>query len=167
MLPFVRKIIRLFPGAALLLLVAVCSLTLTGARAHVASGDEPPVSVVEVRYEKLMKVYLNKIKLAFSETDDVRSLAILNQFLPEFSQKSEALKNELQGVLKALNAAEKEKVMNRLNQRVNVEELMALFFDERVSARMAANPEIRAVMDQLYAKSLEVQKPGNSFIAAD
>lgn len=167
MLPFVRKIIRLFPGAALLLLVAVCSLTLTGARTHVAPRDEPPVSVVEVRYEKLMKVYLNKIKLAFSETDDVRSLTILNQFLPEFSQKSEALKNELQGELKALNAAEKEKVMNRLNQRVNVEELMALFFDERISARMAANPEIRAVMDQLYAKSLEVQKPGNSFIAAD
>ena len=40
------------------------------------SKDEPPVSVAEVRYEKLMKIYLNKVKLAFSETDDARSLEI-------------------------------------------------------------------------------------------
>ena len=121
----------------------------------VTQKDEPPVSVAEVRYEKLMKIYMNKIKLAFSEADDARSLEILNQFLPEFSQKTELLKKDLLLQLKDLS------------QRANVEELMALLFDERVSGRMAANPEIKFVMDQLYAKSIEVQKPAQEFIAVD
>ena len=133
----------------------------------VTQKDEPPVSVAEVRYEKLMKIYMNKIKLAFSESDDARSLEILNQFLPEFSQKTQLLKKDLLLQLKDLSPAEKNKVMDRVSQRVNVDELMALLFDERVSGRMAANPEIKFVMDQLYAKSIEVQKPVQEFIAVD
>ena len=133
----------------------------------VTQKDEPPVSVAEVRYEKLMKIYMNKIKLAFSEADDARSLEIFNQFLPEFSQKTELLKKDLLVQLKDLSPAEKKIVMDRVSQRVNVDELMALLFDERVSGRMAANPEIKFVMDQLYAKSIEVQKPAQEFIAVD
>jgi len=137
-------------------------------QAHAATlaPDEPPVSVVEMQYEKLMKIYVNKLKQAFSESDDAQVLAILHQFQPEFNLRTEEVKQELQEQVKQMNPAQKEKLYARLAQRSHVDELMALLFHERVTSRLAANAEIKLVMDQLYAKSLEVHKPGREFIAA-
>lgn len=131
----------------------------------VKDNDAPPVSVAEVRYEKLMKIYLNQVKLAFSETDDARALAILRQFQADFNLKTEGVKQEFHGTLKQMSPQQKEKFYARLTQRSHIDELMALLFDERITSRMAANAEIKLVMDQLYVKSLEVPKTGREFIA--
>ena len=135
----------------------VCSL-------HV---DEPPVTVAEMRYEKLMKAYANKIKQAFSETEDHRSLDILMQFLPEFSHKTDGIKTELQVQLKHLSQPEKEQLLSRIRQRSQTEELIALYFDERITARTAANSSLKKIMEQLHTKSLEVQQASQKYIAAE
>lgn len=128
--------------------------------------DEPPVTLVEVRYEKLMRIYLSKIKLAFSETDDARSLEILNQFQEEFNQKTDVLKDELRVLVEGLSPKQAEILYDRLSEKSHTEELVALLFDERVTGRMAANAALKQVMDQLHAKSLEVEKSEKEFIAA-
>ena len=137
------------------------------AAAIVLPLDEPPVTASELRYEKLMKVYVNKIKLAFSETDDQRSLEILAAYLPEFSNKSDLIIKELQAQLKPLSLPEKERLLARYRENSHSDELIALYFDKRVVSRTAVNPNLKAIMEQLHTKSLEVQQTGQKFIAAD
>lgn len=129
--------------------------------------DEPPVSVTEMQYEKLMKVYVNKIKQAFAETEDQRSIEILAQFLPEFSNRTDGIKKELQLQLQQLTLHEKEILFSRFRDRSHSEELIALYFDERVTSRTAVNQNLKVILEKLYAKSLEVEQTGQKFIAAD
>lgn len=130
-------------------------------------ADEPPVSVTELKYEKLMKAYVNQIKMAFAATEDQQSLAILAAYLPEFSRKTDLIIKELQGQFKQLSQPEKEFLLHRLKGHSHTEELIALYFDERVTSRTAANQKLKAILEQLHAKSLEVQQTGQKFIAAD
>ena len=129
--------------------------------------DEPPVTVTELRYEKLMKAYVNQLKLAFAEPEDKQSLHILTQYLPEFSYKTDNIVKELQGQLQQLTQPEKELLLTRLRERSHTDELIALYFDERITSRTAVNQNLKAIMEQLHAKSLEVQQTGQKFIAAD
>ena len=130
-------------------------------------ADEPPVSVTELKYEKLMKAYVNQLKMAFAVTQDQQSLEILANYLPEFSHKTDNIINELREQLKPLSPPEKEHLLSRLKDRSHTEELIALYFDERVTSRTAANQNLKAILEQLHAKSLEVQQTGQKFIAAD
>ena len=129
--------------------------------------EEPPVTVTELRYEKLMKAYVNQIKMAFATTEDKKSLAILMAYLPEFSHKTDNIVRELQGQLKQLSQPERELLLRRFRERSHTDELIALYFDERVTSRTAVNQNLKAIMEQLHTKSLEVQQTGQKFIAAD
>src|SRR5687768_2092165 len=129
--------------------------------------EEPPVTVTELRYDKLMKAYVNQLKLAFAATEDQQSLEILTAYLPEFSHKTDNIVRELQGQLKQLSQPDKELLLHRFRQRSHTDELIALYFDERVTSRTAVNANLKAILEKLHAKSLEVQQTGQKFIAVE
>ena len=129
--------------------------------------DQPPVTNTEIRYEKLMKAYINQIKRAFTATEDKQALDILTAYVPEFSHKTDNIVKELKGQLIQLSQPEKEILLRRFRERSHSDELIALYFDERITSRTAVNPNLKTVLEQLHAKSLEVQQTGQKFIAAD
>src|SRR4051794_32093090 len=52
-------------------------------------------ALAEAKYERLMRIFINRIKLAFTETEDAKTLEILNQLSQQFNQQSAGIKNEL------------------------------------------------------------------------
>ena len=134
-------------------------VNMLGAPGVSANEEEAKVVVFEIRYEKLMKLYLNKIKLAFSEPEDGKLLAILHQFQPEFNQKAETLRQALKHLVKDMSPDRKAKVYAGLAKYSHADEMIALLFDERITTRLDANPEIKQLMDALHTKSLEIPKP--------
>ncbi len=164
---FELRNLKKWSGSFLLMaFLIIQSVTPTKAIGLPASPDnEQALVLLEQRYDKLMRIYLNKIKLAFSEPDDSRSRAILDQFLPEFTQKTDALKAELKQLSKGMSASETEELFDRLSERSHTEELVSLLFDERITKRLASNPDLESVMNRLQAKSLEIEKTEREVIA--
>jgi hypothetical protein len=157
----------------LLIPVVLCAFAMSNGQAASLSlnGNEDVVAssaanaaMAEAKYDRLMRIFINRIKLAFTEADDAKTLEILNQFSQQFSQQTDGIKNELAGSVKYLSKEDAEALFNRLVQKSRNEELIALIFDERVSIRVEKNPEIKVLMEALQAKSLEIQK--RDFFAA-
>ena len=151
----------------LLIVVVLCTFAM--AKSHAASlrinGNEDVVAsstataaMAEAKYDRLMRIFINRIKLAFTQTDDAQTLEMLNQFSQQFSQQTDGIKNELAASVKYLPKEDAEALFLRLVQKSRNEELITLLFDERVSSRVEKNPEIKVLMEALQAKSLEIQK---------
>lgn len=151
----------------LIILTSLC--VLTSAKAETASvienGNEgvtashaSRTALVEVKYDRLMRTFINRLKLAFTEADDANTLAMLNQFSVQFHQQTDGIKQDLATSVKELSREETEALYKRLVEKSRNAELIALIFDERISSRVAKNAEIKAALDALQTKSLELQQ---------
>ena len=114
-------------------------------------------TVVEAKYDRLMRIYVNKLKLAFVQPEDVKTIEILRQFNVEFAQQTEAIKAELRNSAIQLSKKEVTELYNRISAKSRNEEVIALLFDERITSRTKQNPEIEKLLETLRAKSLEIQ----------
>jgi hypothetical protein len=116
------------------------------------------VALTEAKYDRMMRIFINRLKMAFAETDDAKTVAILSQYAPQFHQQTEGLKQELAASVKQLSKEETAALYKRLTERSRNAELIALIFDERITSRVAKNQEIKQLLETLQTKSLEIQK---------
>ncbi|WP_191907049.1 hypothetical protein [Adhaeribacter soli] len=151
----------------LIILTAFCFLN-TGnvqATAGIENGNEgvtasaaSNAAITEAKYDRMMRIFISRLKLAFSETDDTKTVAILSQFSQQFHQQTDGLKQELASSVKQLSKEETAALYKRLVERSHNAELIALIFDERITSRVDKNPEIKQLLETLQAKSLEIQQ---------
>jgi hypothetical protein len=116
----------------------------------------PKTAIAEAKYDRLMRSYVNKFKLAFVQPEDAQTLNMLKQYSVAFTQQTEALKTELSVAIKEMPATEVKALYERLVIKSRRAEMMALLFDERITGRMQNNPEIRNLVETLHTKSLEI-----------
>lgn len=147
----------------ILLALALAFVSVSGNVACAGSTDNTvtataTAAMAEAKYDRLMRIYVNKLKLAFIQEQDAQTLDILNQYAGLFAQQTDALKNELASVTKEMPRSEVEALYKRIANKSRSEEMVAILYDARVVGRIEANQEIRKVMDSLQAKSLEIRQ---------
>jgi hypothetical protein len=147
----------------ILLALALTFVSVSGNLAFAGSADNAvtataSAAMAEAKYDRLMRIYVNKLKLAFVQEEDAQTLEILNQYASLFTQQTDALKNELATLTKEMPRAEVEALYKRIANKSRSEEMVSILYDARVVGRMESNQEIRIIMDALQAKSLEIQQ---------
>lgn len=144
----------------LLLLSLLLTIAVSFANPDNPGAGSSKTALTEARYDRLMRGYVNKVKLAFVQPEEGQTLEMLKQYSAVFMQQSDALKAELLASAKDLPAAEVKALYERLAEKSRAAEMIALLFDERITGRMQHNPEIKTVMDLLHNKSLEIPNTG-------
>ncbi|WP_207433880.1 hypothetical protein [Sabulibacter ruber] len=125
------------------LLSLVFSLLMVSAQA----GINP----TEAKMDKIMNTYASKMKLAFQEKDDQKTITMLKNASNEAGAEMRKLKPELEKwaqEVKALGEAEKEAFQKRFQAKPYFKSIFELMFDPSVSKRLQANPALAKALEE-------------------
>lgn len=107
-------------------------------------------SAVEARWDKLMTNYTNKLKAAFAEKDDTKTIKMIYSIRDEFQKETQPLVPELKNWINSLSEPELMELQKRLEDKPYRAEMYEILFNDAVTNRIMANPELKQAIEDLH-----------------